>query len=595
MASIPSAGPPPGRGLSARTAVAIALAAIALLETPLLDVAADVIAAPPLDYAGARRSQGFAGLPVDEIAASLERYLPVSEPVTLGAGLDKSPLLYQRFCEGLYPRLVVPAAPHVLVNGGPPGGVPLAGGVRLTGPAAPDVRPPGQPQPLSSSPLRALVLFVSLLGCGLIGLASADRLGVAGGRLRTLPPGLVLPVTVLAGALVVGLVCSVTSWLGVTLRWGWLAVAGWIGFLAVVGLVAVRLVRGGAGWARFHARAPLTGPLRIEVLLGFVTLAAVAYYVDRTPIVAWDARSIWFFRAKQLFLAGRLLPVDANAYPWQHPEYPLLFPALAAFFSALGGWDERRAAVGITVLLASLMSLVFMLARRALGRWSGAAFAIVPCAYLLQGAMIGYADGFITLCLLVAVLGFASDGTEPVGWLAAFAAAMIKREGFIFAVVLGALHSLIGPSSRGRRWSRRALPFLGFLPTVVHGLWVRRIGPPDTYAGSKLPAQAHEAWARLATIWDAIRAQGWARTPAKVGFAGLVLTIAYARRWRFAPSGMMASLTGLVAMGFTFAVFLVTPFDLAWHLSTALDRLVADFGLLLAGGGILLASTAGPD
>ena len=59
------------------------------------------------------------------------------------------------------------------------------------------------------------MLFVSLLGFGLVGLAGADRLGVAGGRLRALAPGLYLPTTVLVGALVIGLLSFVTSWL----RW----------------------------------------------------------------------------------------------------------------------------------------------------------------------------------------------------------------------------------------------------------------------------------------------------------------------------------------------------------------------------------------
>jgi hypothetical protein len=41
---------------------------------------------------------------------------------------------------------------------------------------------------------------------------------------------------------------------------------------------------------------------------------------------------------------------------------------------------------------------------------------------------------------------------------------------------------------------------------------------------------------------------------------------------------------------FTYAVFMITPFDLAWHLATALDRLVGAFALLLAAGGAILVT-----
>ena len=405
----------------------------------------------------------------------------------------------------------------------------------LVGPPAPAVLPLEPLQTLTASPLRALLLFLSVLGLGLAAMASAARLGIAGLRVRALSPGLYLPTAVLAGAVWVALICSVGSWLGVSVHWDLLAGVGLLALFATLALGATRLGRRGVGQALARARAALPALLRAEVLIGLVGLAALVYLVDRSPIVAWDARSIWFFRAKQMFIAGRFLPIDARTYSWAHPGYPLLYPSVIAFFSAFGGWDERRGSVAIAVLLGSLLSLVFVLARRTLGRWAGVAFAIVPGAYLLSLGISGMSDGYISLCLLVAVLGFASEETpEPVGWLGAFSAALIKREGFVFAFVLCAFFSLIGAPSRGRRWARRALPFLGFVPFVVHALWVRHLGTVDAYADAKLPAQAHDIWLRVTKIWDAIRTLGFGRSPIRLGVAGLALTVAYAHRWRVA-------------------------------------------------------------
>ena len=44
------------------------------------------------------------------------------------------------------------------------------------------------------------------------------------------------------------------------------------------------------------------------------------------------------------------------------------------------------------------------------------------------------------------------------------------------------VHSVLGKPSRQRRWSRRALAFLGFLPPVLHGVWVKHLGILDPYA-----------------------------------------------------------------------------------------------------------------
>ena len=94
-------------------------------------------------------------------------------------------------------------------------------------------------------------------------------------------------------------------------------------------------------------------------------------------------------------------------------------------------------------------------------------------------------------------------------------------------------------------------------------------------------------------IWESIRNQGWGRTPAKIGLAGLFLSLIFARNWRNARGGAGASLTGVFAAVFTCIIFMVTPFDLRWHLASALQRLIAHQWFLLALGGVLLSAKAG--
>jgi hypothetical protein len=572
-------------------ALVVALAAIAIVDTYLPDAIRQNLFSPPVDYAQVRRDVGFAGIPVELVAEAIDRRLPANEPVSLAPSIKSNPLIEQRFCEGLYPRRLAGNAVHQVTIAPAAAGVALAGSVKLLGPPTTAKLAPREYQSLSRSPGRALLCVVSILGLGLGVLAGLRRLG-AGRHIKILTPGWLFPTAILVGLMSVALLSCLATWIHLPLPWNVLAGIGLASALGVSVQWIVPLIRQGAlkSRARDLARAALSVLRRPEVLLGLTALAFAFYVVDHQPIHMWDARSIWFFRAKQLFFAGRFLPEDAKDYPWAHPGYPLLYPSALAFFSSFGSWDERRAAVAIAVLLAAMSSLIFMLARRTLGRWPGAVVAFIPGLYLFTLLLGGYADGHVTLCLLLAVFGLCSEDTEGIGWLGAFAASLVKREGFVLAVILCAIHTVIGNSSRRRPWPRRAMPFLGFVPPVIYAFWVKHLGVVDAYAGAKLPTQAHEIWTRLSTIWDAMRAHLWLRMPAKIGFVGFLVALVFARNWRRVPGGAAASLTGLAALGFTSVVFLVTPFDLNWHLSRALERLVSHAWLLLAMGGVLLAA-----
>ena len=435
-------------------ALVVALAAVTLVDTHLPDA---LSGQPVADYAQIRRDRGFGGVPVEEAAEAIDRRLPAQEPISIAPSISDNPLFLQRFSEGLYPRRITGKAAHQVTLAAAPAGVALAGSAKLLGPPAEPKLVPREHQSFSRSPVRALVLFVSLLGVGLVVLAGIRKLAGVGGYVAALTPGWLFPTAILVGALTVGLLWSLATWTHVSLPAAAIASAGLAGSLGVAVAAMVRLVRQGTFKTRTRdlARAALCVLRQPEVVLGLGFLVFAIYLIDRSPIFEWDARSIWFFHAKQLFFSGRMLPQDAKDYSWAHPGYPLLYPAVLSFFSSFGPWDERRAAVAISVLFAALSSLVFMLARRTLGRWPGAVFAFVPGLYLFDVIVTGYADSYVTLSLLIAALGFCNDDTEGFGWLGAFSAAMIKREGFVLAFVLCAAHTVISDPSRRRRWSHR--------------------------------------------------------------------------------------------------------------------------------------------
>lgn len=71
----------------------------------------------------------------------------------------------------------------------------------------------------------------------------------------------------------------------------------------------------------------------------------VIYTIVYEPILEWDARSIWYFKAKQLFFANGFnerTGID-GLFSMQnsHAEYPILVPVLGAFVAKyIGYWNE---------------------------------------------------------------------------------------------------------------------------------------------------------------------------------------------------------------------------------------------------------------
>ena len=52
----------------------------------------------------------------------------------------------------------------------------------------------------------------------------------------------------------------------------------------------------------------------------------------------WDARSLWLFKAKRIFIDGSIISIKDNYAVFSHPDYPNIGPAFIAGFSKLIGF-----------------------------------------------------------------------------------------------------------------------------------------------------------------------------------------------------------------------------------------------------------------
>lgn len=328
-----------------------------------------------------------------------------------------------------------------------------------------------------------------------------------------------------------------------------------------------------------------------------IVLAAVAPLVAlRTADAGWDARSIWFLHARW-FLGGGSYTWDAmgsSTYLFSHPDYPPLVPAIVAVVWRLtGSIDLRVAQVVVAVLNAAGLGLVGLAIGRVVPRDSHVAVTVGAAAAATATVMAGWGlagtygtNGYVDLtwaalavaaCIHLLALPTSST-TIAVGVVAAIAAGLTKNEAIPAVVAIVSLAALR---------HRRPWLLLAALPVLTWPLLARLTGARSDFLGGTLPpgaprAVVHHVGARLGPSWRAVRSWEWDPfiPAAVVSIAGLVavrqvrhaLGVA-ATAWSWAVVGVMTAAT--------VAAYVVSPYDLAWHLGTSVERTTVAARLLL--------------
>jgi len=318
----------------------------------------------------------------------------------------------------------------------------------------------------------------------------------------------------------------------------------------------------------------------------------------------WDAFAIWNLHARFLFLGGPhwrdgFTPLVGGS----HPDYPLLLPAAVAHFWTFLGHDDPRvpAVIGIVFTFATagvLFSALSVLRGRVPAMMG--AIALLTTPFFIEQGTAQYADvplSFFFLATIVLLCLFDGEpattrgpGVLVLAGLAAGFAAWTKNEGMLFllAVVVSRLLILVRqPKSpdipiQAKPASRIAVAQL--LVAVVPGLllvayYKHSIGVPgDLFSDpvTALPKLLDPAryWVIFSGyIKGFFRFGRWLWIPGTVLLVGL--TVAFGRDARQTrQSGFRTSVLALTLtlVGY-FAVFLITPYDIHWHLRFSLVRL----------------------
>ena len=372
---------------------------------------------------------------------------------------------------------------------------------------------------------------------------------------------------------------------------------------------------GGLGWQYMRSRAGKAVPsASSETAPGFrwTWLLALAFGVvlviswirlvqmaTALPVGEWDAWALWNLRAKFLAAPGgawryALSPLLSNT----HPDYPLLLPAFVArAWKAGGGVNMVAPVVTALVFFAALIALLVSTVALLRGAASAllAGLVILSTTSLLLWAPSQYADiplaffylGAIALMFLEAspTVSLSDGGRRALLWagLCTGLAAWTKNEGIAFLVCILAvfLAFTLWRQRDATAIIRAGWLLAGVAPGVFLTLWLKLSLAP---AVDPLVTQGLSGVARLQDVSRYVEvAKGFFTNLLNLGSGAahpliLLAILGILLRWQVEERyrlPVLIATAGLVLVFLSYcAVFIITPYALAWQVQSSFDRLI---------------------
>jgi hypothetical protein len=312
-----------------------------------------------------------------------------------------------------------------------------------------------------------------------------------------------------------------------------------------------------------------------------------------TPLEAFDAAGIWGWKGKILFLVHGI-PVEIlgnRSYPIYHADYPLLVPLAESWiYTLLGHFNDFAAKLVFPFFHAALLGLFYCAAKRLnLNRRTCLVFTFLLASLpIFTGqASNGYVDiaiAFFLVASIFSLLFWTSTRRNSLLLLAAIFAglsAMTKNEGLMLSLVTGITLVFCLWRERSRFSFSRAIAMLLVFSTVLLAVvspWLivrHQIGFANDLVNEKTWHQQVKAenlfrlgpilWQYQKIIFDF---KNW-NLIWVLFLAGMFYRL---RRGLTEPEIYVLLPLGLALAGYT-GIFLITTYDLQWHLGTATSRL----------------------
>lgn len=352
--------------------------------------------------------------------------------------------------------------------------------------------------------------------------------------------------------------------------------------------------------------------LALRAAFAIALLAALYSAAQRTIAHphgdGWDAFAIWNLHARFLFRGGaHWRDGFTSLIPWSHPDYPLLLPAaIAHFWAGLGRESQIVPALIGLVFTFSTVVLLYSSLNALRGQISATlgGLTLLATPFFIEQGTAQYADvplSFFILATIVLIClhenGFAgrrSCGLPVLAGISCGFAAWTKNEGLLFLLAVVASRVLASAMARSRSALAVVRPpldedgragsisfaffFAGLAPIFLLLAWFKHsVGASNELFSSIAFHKLLDAWRYEAILkWygkDFLRFGDWLLIPGTLLLAGLYFAAPPKHTQAADPSFRASQIAMAVTLSGYFVIYLITPYDLYWHLRFSLNRL----------------------
>lgn len=301
------------------------------------------------------------------------------------------------------------------------------------------------------------------------------------------------------------------------------------------------------------------------LLICWVGLIVFLFFTEKWG--EWDAWAIWNLHAKFLYFEESWTRMLDNNLSWSHPDYPLLLPSVIAMFWKM--FQGVYAFVPITVACINFLLIILLLysVSKPFNYVSfGVLLLLIADFNFMNTVSSQYADSILALLFLVIILILTEKPVLYMLWVGVLAsiALSVKNEGFIFLVVL-CLYTLFYETDR---WKKFIFLGMGVGPLLSMTLYYKIFYAP---ANDLLDGQSFSTFAKLIAPerYFHILRFGLETLFAKYYTFILLVFLFYKYKVRYRKEFFILGAVFCMYL----IIYLITPRDLLWHMSTSMKRL----------------------
>ncbi len=321
-----------------------------------------------------------------------------------------------------------------------------------------------------------------------------------------------------------------------------------------------------------------------------ITLIILMIIILGNPTYSWDAWAIWLFHAKRIFFEQSIIAQLDEYAMWTHNDYPVIAPTFAASLATLvGGWNNifPKLAFLLMYFPPLILSIKIFNVRYHL------LFLILALFILNLHLINGYVDGLVAIYFsfssyLVYDI-FVNKQNSFYYLLITFCffviLSLLKNEGIVMVTILLSIMIIINISKKEMLQNYKKIIFLLFslIPILIWKINCINHNIKNDIINYNVPNILTDR------IFD--------YNSFKLIFKFLILDTKFILSiifiliaFYFTKNKKIFYFSLLVGMSYIFSLFmvyLITPYDLTWHLSSSASRIIMSPVFLFSFFGLL--------